>query len=78
MTGIRTGLAGGCSSGFRRRGSTSGWGSSGIMVHGCIDAELSAVVVAEVVTAAGDVKPWQKAAAEAATQSDNDSFMVDL
>ena len=52
---------------------TSGCGSSGIMVHGCMRAELRAVVEAEVV---GDVKPWQKAAAVAARQRDSDSLMV--
>ena len=44
------------------------------MVHGFMDAEFRAVV--EEVDAIGVVKPWQKAAAEAATQSDRDSFMV--
>ena len=52
---------------------TSGCGSSGIMVHGCMRAELSAVVEE---VAIGVVKPWQKAAAVAATQRDSDSLMV--
>ena len=52
---------------------TSGCGSSGIMVHGCMEAELSAVVEVEAI---GVVKPWQKAAAVAATQRDSDSLMV--
>ncbi len=54
---------------------TSGCGSSGIMVHGVMRAEFRAVVCVET---AGDVKPWQKAVAVAATQrdSDSDSLMV--
>ena len=52
---------------------TSGCGSSGIMVHGVMRAEFRAVVCVETV---GDVKPWQKAAAVAATQRDSDSLMV--
>ena len=43
------------------------------MVHGCMRAELSAVVEE---VAIGAVKPWQKAAAVAATQRDSDSLMV--
>ena len=57
----------------RLTGLTSGWGSSGIMVHGCIEAEFRAVVDVVVV---GAVKPWQKAAAVAATQRDSESLMV--
>ncbi len=52
---------------------TSGCGSSGIMVHGRMEAEFSAVVEE---VAIGVVKPWQKAAAVAATQRDSDSLMV--
>jgi len=45
------------------------------MVHGPMAAEFRALVVLEV-DAIGVVKPWQKAAAVAATQRDSDSFMV--
>mgnify|MGYP007045168398 CR=1 FL=1 len=45
------------------------------MVHGVMRAEFRKVVCVET---AGDVKPWQKAVAVAATQrdSDSDSLMV--
>ena len=54
---------------------TSGCGSSGIMVHGCMATEFEFRAVVEE-DAIGVVKPWQKAVAVAATQRDSDSLMV--
>lgn len=47
MTGILTGELGGCSSGLRLRGSTSGSGSSGIILQGLEPSEREAMERAE-------------------------------